>query len=230
MDPVPIALIPGLNCTPALFAPLEETLRSRAVLFVDHSRDDSVAAIAERFLKQAPPRFALAGLSMGGYVAFEIARQAPERVERLALLDTRASPDSAEDRERRERLIRFAEEGRFTDVHGVLWQRLVHPSRLSDKMLEKTVKAMMAETGANAFVNQQRAVMTRADYRGGLAALVIPTLVLVGEQDQITPVDHAREMAAGIPGAQLSIVADCGHLSTLEQPSLVDAALTRWLS
>lgn len=229
MNELPVVFAPGLNCTPALFAGQVAALTGRAIHYVDHTRDDSVEQIAARFLRHAPSRFALAGLSMGGYIAFEILRQAPERVDRLALLDTRASPDTPDDRQRRERLIQFAETGRFNEVHGVLWQRLVHPSRLSDKALEATVKGMMADTGAEAFVRQQRAVITRADYRADLAAITAPTLVLVGDQDQITPPEHAKAMADHIPGSTLTIVEACGHLSTLEQPATVNHAFQHWL-
>lgn len=230
MTAEPLVLIPGLNCTPALFAAQEAAFApGRPILYVDHTRDDTMAGIAARFLADAPARFALAGLSMGGYIAFEIMAQAPERVSRLALLDTRASADTPEDRDRRERLIGFAEQGRFADVHGVLWQRLVHPSRLSNKGLEDDVKVMMAATGPDAFIRQQKAVIRRRDYRGDLAGIRVPALILVGQEDQITPVDHAQEMAKGIRGAQLVIVPQCGHLSALEQPEAVTQAMKDWL-
>ena len=166
---------------------------------------------------------------MGGYVAFEIIRQAPERVTRLALLDTRASGDTPDDKERRQRLITLAEQGRFDDVHGVLWQRLVHPDRLSDKPLERVVKGMMVATGPDAFIRQQKAVIGRSDYQAMLSAINVPTLIIVGEDDQITPPDYARAIAAAITGAQLLTVPACGHLSSLEQPDIVNAALANWL-
>ncbi|MGL4812193.1 MAG: alpha/beta fold hydrolase [Beijerinckiaceae bacterium] len=231
MTALPLVLAPGLNCTPALFAAQQAAFGAdRAIHYVDHTRDDTLAGIVKRFLAVAPSRFALAGLSLGGYIAFEIVRQAPERVDRLALLDTRASGDTPEDRDRRERLIRFAEDGRFADVHGVLWQRLVHPARLSDKPLEAIVKGMMADTGPEAFIRQQKSVLSRDDYRPLLPAIAVPTLVVVGAEDQITPVAHAEEMAKAIAGAVQVTIPDCGHLSTLEQPDVVNAAMARWLA
>src|SRR3712207_4335422 len=129
-----LVLIPGLACTARLFEPQMAALGSeRTILVADHTRDDSIPAIAARLLKEAPERFAVAGLSMGGYIALEVMRQAPERVSRLALLDTSARPDSAEASQDRERLIALAQAGRFEDIHSRLWPRLVHPDRQADQ-------------------------------------------------------------------------------------------------
>jgi pimeloyl-ACP methyl ester carboxylesterase len=226
-----LILVPGLNCTAALFAPQIEVLsQRRPVLVADHRSDDSLAAIARRLLADAPPRFALAGLSMGGYVAMEVLRQAPERVSRLALLDTSARPDTEEARTNRERLMRLAEMGRFEEVHGALWPRLVHPKHRADKHLERTVLAMMRDTGPEAFIRQQRAIMARLDSRPLLQGIEIPTLVLVGEEDVITPVEIAREMAEMIEWASLVVVPEAGHLSSIEQPHKVTEAMDAWLS
>jgi pimeloyl-ACP methyl ester carboxylesterase len=226
-----LILVPGLNCTAALFAPQIEALSQRRPVFVaDHRSDDSLPAIARRLLADAPPRFAIAGLSMGGYVAMEVLRQAPERVSRLALLDTSARPDTDEARTNRERLIRLAEIGRFEDVHAALWPRLVHPKHRTDKHLERTVLAMMRDTGPEAFIRQQRAIMARPDSRPLLPGVEIPTLVLVGEEDGITPTEIACEMAEMIEWASLVVVPDAGHLSSLEQPRRVTEAMNAWLS
>lgn len=227
----PLVLVPGLNCTERLFESQVAILsEQRPVLVADHRQHDSLPAIARRLLAGAPKRFALAGLSMGGYVALEVLRQAPERVSRLALLDTTARPDTDESRQNRERLIALAEAGRFEDVHAALWVRLVHPDRREDRNLEWVVKAMMAETGPETFIRQQRAIMVRPDSRPLLPGIEVPTLVLVGAEDAITPPDLAREMAEMIKGASLVVVPCCGHLSTLEQPGPVAAALESWLS
>jgi pimeloyl-ACP methyl ester carboxylesterase len=167
---------------------------------------------------------------MGGYVCLEILRQAPGRVTRLALLDTSARPDSEDATRRRMRLIRIAEGGRFADVHALMWDRLVARRRRDDAELEAIVSGMMAETGPQAFVRQQRAIMGRMDSRRVLATIAVATLVLAGDEDEITPPDMARELADGISGAVLEIVEGCGHLSTIEQPQAVNAALARWLA
>lgn len=225
-----IVFVPGLNCTGALFAPQIAALADRHRCHVaDHGAADSLEAIAASILASAPDRFALLGLSMGGYVAYEILRQQPQRVSRLALLDTRARLDTPEDAERRRQTIALAEGGRFEELHGILWPRLVHPSRHSDKALESVVTTMMAETGPERFVRQQTAVLNRADYRPLLAEIDVPTLVLVGGDDEITPPAHARELHAAIAASRYVEVAACGHLSSLERPSEVSAALEEWL-
>jgi pimeloyl-ACP methyl ester carboxylesterase len=226
-----LVLIPGLACTSRLFEPQIAALsEERTILVADHARNDSIPAIAARLLRETPDRFALAGLSMGGYVAMEVMRQAPGRVARLALLDTSARPDSVEASQDRERLIALAEAGRFQDIHSKLWPRLVHPDRQADRALQDIVFGMMQDTGAEAYGRQQRAIMARADSRPMLPGIEIPTLVLVGEGDAITPPEIAREMAEMIEWASLVVVPESGHLSTLEQPERVTQALRLWLA
>jgi len=225
-----LLLIPGLNCTDRLFhAQIETFAGSHAVHLARHGRHATMAADAAAILAEAPERFALCGLSMGGYLAIEIVRQAPERVERLALLDTRAAPDTAEMAAGRRALIALAESGRFPEIHGLLWPRLVRPAAQHDTALEATVLAMMQETGPERFIRQEQAILSRPDYRPALATIHVPTLVLVGAEDALTPPAMAREIAAGVAGSNLVEVPDCGHLSTLEQPAAVNAALRSWL-
>lgn len=228
----PLVLVPGLSCNAALYAPQWPALADgRLILVADHAHDDTLSAIARRLLAAAPPRFALCGLSMGGYVAFEVLRQAPERVTRLALLDTSAKPATPETNLPREQMIALAEKGAFDNVTTLLWQKLVAPARLADEPLRLLVRGMADEVGADGFVRQQKAIMKRPDSRPMLAGLSIPTLVLVGEEDEITPVAEAREMA-GLAGSavRLAVVPGCGHLSTLEAPEAVTAELLRWLA
>jgi pimeloyl-ACP methyl ester carboxylesterase len=225
-----LVLIPGLACTDRLFeAQIAAFSGDRSVMVADHTRDDSIPAIAARLLGDAPERFSLAGLSMGGYIAMEVMRQSPERVERLALLDTSARPDTPEASQDRERLIALAQAGRFEDIHSRLWPRLVHPDRQEDRALHDIVFGMMRETGAEAYSRQQRAIMARPDSRPLLPGIEIPTLVLVGEGDAITPPAIAREMAEMIEWASLVVVPGAGHLSTLDQPELVTEAMRLWL-
>lgn len=226
----PIVFIPGLACTAELYAPQAPIGEGRSTLVLDHLRDGSIGSIAARFLSGAPERFALVALSMGGYIAFEIMRRAPERVTRLALLDTTARPEIPEATERRLRLIEIARAGRLRDVHALSWERSVHPSRFADAALEEVVFRMLEDTGAEAFERQQRAIIAREDSRPSLAALNVPTLMLVGAEDVITPVEVAREIADAVPGAELVVVPECGHLSTLERPEAVNAALSRFLA
>lgn len=227
----PLVLVPGLSCNAELYAPQWPALADgRPILVADHARDDMLSAIVKRLLEVAPPRFALCGLSMGGYIAFEVLRQAPERVTRLALLDTSAKPATPETNVPREQMIALAEKGAFDNVTTLLWQRLVAPARLTDEPLRLLVRRMADEVGADGFVRQQKAIMKRPDSRPVLEGLSIPVLVLVGQEDEITPVAEAQEMAGLVgAGARLAIVPGCGHLSTLEVPEIVTAELLRWL-
>ena len=227
----PLVLVPGLSCNAALYASQWPALADGRPIFVaDHARDETLSAIVQRLLAAAPPRFALCGLSMGGYIAFEVLRQAPERVTRLALLDTSARPATPETNLPREQMIALAEKGAFDNVTTLLWQKLVAPARLADEPLRLLVRRMADEVGVDGFVRQQKAIMQRPDSRPVLAGLSIPVLVLVGAEDEITPVAEGRDMA-GLAGARarLAIVPGCGHLSTLEAPEAVTAELLRWL-
>jgi pimeloyl-ACP methyl ester carboxylesterase len=229
-EPLPTLLLPGLAATTRLYAAQIPLLwQFGPVMLADHRRDDSIAAIARRILDQAPPRFALLSLSMGGYIGFELLRQAPARVRRLALLDTSARQDTPEQSARRGTLIDLARAGRYGEVADLLYPALVHPDRLTDHGLRAQVRSMAEETGAEAFIRQQTAIMNRIDSRPHLAAIGCPTLVLVGDADQLTPPERAQEIAAAIPGARLVVVPASGHLSTLEQPERVNAALLEWL-
>lgn len=223
-------LLPGLLCNRRLWEPQIDAFgRAAQILVADLAQDDTVAGMARRVLADAPDEFALAALSMGGYVAFEIMRQAPERVQRLALLDTSARPDRPEQSARRRGLMELAQKGRFKGVTPQLLPILIHPDRRSDQALVRTVMDMAEEIGMDAFLRQQQAIMGRPDSRPLLPAIACPTLVLCGADDQLTPLELHEEMAAGIPGARLVVVPECGHLSTLERPDAVNAALRAWL-
>ena len=227
----PLVLVPGLSANAALYAPQWPALADgRLILVAEHSRDDALSGIAERLLAAAPPRFALCGLSMGGYIAFEILRRAPERVTRLALLDTSAKPATPETNLPREQMIALAEKGAFDNVTTLLWQKLVAPARLTDEPLRLLVRQMAEDVGADGFIRQQRAIMQRPDSRPVLAGSPCPVLVVVGEEDEITPVAEAREMAGLVGGrGRMSVIPRSGHLSTLEAPEAVTAELLRWL-
>jgi len=227
---LPLLLVPGLTCSARLWGPQIEALwRFGPVMVADHRQDDSMDAIARRILQDAPPRFALAGLSMGGYIAFAMLRQAPERIVKLALLDTSARPDMPEQTAGREIQIAMAQSGRFAELPEQSIERYLHPDHQSDPVLTDLVRRMAEDTGAEAFVRQMRAIMGRPDSRPLLGAIRCPTLVLVGDGDVATPPEVAREIAAGIAGSTLVVVPQCGHLSTLERPQEVNAALSDWL-
>jgi pimeloyl-ACP methyl ester carboxylesterase len=229
-ETLPIVLVPGLLCSARLYGlQIPQLWQIAPVMVADHRRDDTIAAIAARILADAPPCFALAGLSMGGYIAAVVAQQAPERVRKLALLDTSARPETARQTERRLEQIALAESGRLVEVADLLFPLFVHRDHQGDDALKRIIHVMAEEIGAEAFVRQQRAIMTRPDLRPHLASIRCPTLVLVGDGDELTPPPLSEEIAAGIPGSRLVVVPDCGHLSTLEQPEAVNEALVEWL-
>jgi pimeloyl-ACP methyl ester carboxylesterase len=229
-ESLPVMLIPGLLDSARLYAPQIPALWSIGpVMVADHTRDDSMAAIAARILSNAPPVFALVGLSMGGYIAFEIVRQAPQRLARLALLDTSARADTPEQSAARRTQMALASQGRFSEVVDAQFPRLVGRSRRADTALRELLDLMAQEVGAAAFTRQQAAILGRMDSRPTLGGIRCPTLVLVGEEDELTPAERAVEMAEGIAGARLVSVPRCGHMSTLEQPEEVTRALLEWL-
>lgn len=232
MQKIALVLIPGLLCDAQLWQPQVENLSDIADIWIaDHTRSDTMAGVARDVLADAPfTSFAVAGLSMGGYIALEILRQAPNRVTRLALLDTAATAELPQQTQMRLELLGLAERGEFARVTEILLPLLIHPSRLAERALTDVVRSMASNIGEHAFARQQRAIMSRTESLSLLPAIACPTLVLCGRQDERTPPARHEEMAAAIRGATLEIIEDCGHLSTLEQPSEVNAALRRWLS
>lgn len=231
MDSLPTVLVPGLATTALLYREQIPALwHFGPVMVANQTLHGSMSAIAADILANSPPRFALAGLSMGGYIAFEIMRQAPGRVSKLALLNTSARADTPEQTVRRKAQIEMLTNGKRREAFDLLFPLLVHPSRRTDVALKAIVEAMSLSMPPDAYRRQQMAIMGRPDSRSGLSAIKCPTLVLVGDGDQLTPPSLAQEIAAGIEGARLVTVPDCGHLSTLERPDIVTEHLMNWRS
>lgn len=227
---LPVVLVPGLACSPRIYAPqVPDLWRVSSVAFANHARGGDMAAIARRILAEAPLRFALAGHSMGGYIVLEMIRQAPERIARLALLNTSARPETPEASERRRSLIAEVKAGNYHKVIDGLFEKFVHPSQAGNADLKKIVLEMADDVGPDAFVWQLEAIMTRADSRPTLAAIKCSTLVLTCDTDNMVPKEMSTEIADGIAGAQLVTIADCGHLPQLEKPQAMTEALLDWL-
>jgi pimeloyl-ACP methyl ester carboxylesterase len=198
-------------------------------IVADVTGSDTIDGLAHAVLRAAPERFFLAGLSLGGYVALGIIRAAPERVMRLALLDTSARADTPEQTAARLELIELAQGGRFEEVPQRLLPSFVHPRRLGDAALTSAVVGMARAVGPEAFVRQERAIIKRPDARRYLAAISCPTLVLCGRKDALTPLYLSEELADGIPDARLRVIESCGHLSAIERPEEVTAGMRGWL-
>ncbi len=223
-----LVLLPGLICDERLWRDVVVDLVTRPVV-ADLMQDDSISAMAARALATAPARFALAGLSMGGYVAFEIMRQAPERVTHLALFDTSARADDEARRETRRKGIEMVGEGKFIGVSRGLLGSLIAPQHMGTPVA-RDVQDMSERVGPEAYKRQQVAIMNRVDSRPLLGAIKVPTLVGVGEVDRMTPLELAEEMAGGIKGAELVRFPDSAHLPTMENPGAVIDAMRGWLA
>lgn len=228
---VPVVLVPGLNFTARTYAAqLPALWQSGPVQIADHRRGNSMAAIAKSILDAAPPRFALAGFSMGGYISLEILRQAKERVIKLALIDTAAAADRPDQTEKRLKNIALTREGRELEREEALWPLVVHGSRLNDDAIRNVVREMSRETGPEVYINQQTAIMGRADSRPLLKELKMKTLIVVGDSDQLTPPAAAKEMHELVEGSKLDVIPDCGHSAPLERPERVTQLLVEWLA
>lgn len=231
-----LILIPGLLCDSTIWLPQAAALRDLAEIHIAEMLEcDSLGAMAEAILETAPATFALAGHSMGGRVALEILRRAPQRVERLALLDTGYQPlaqGEAGEREAagRRRMVALAREMGMRAM-GLTWVRaMVHPSRLSDAALMASILDMIDRRTPEFYAAQIRALLGRPDASALLPEIRCPTLVLCGREDTWSPLERHRRLAALIPASTLTIIEDCGHMSTLEQPDAVNAALRWWLT
>lgn len=231
MSRSPLVLLPGLLNTRRVFDPQVEALADIADFTIPELwHHDTMAAMAEAVLATAPPTFALCGFSMGGYVAFEVFRRAPRRVKRIALLDTQAGPDSPETAARRRGFIEQTRIGRFHGIHPTLLPQLVHPSRIDDANITQPLFDMACEVGGDGFVRQQQAILGRADSRPLLVEIEMPALVIVGRQDRVTPLERGQQMASDIANARLEVIEESGHMTPLEKPAEVSAALRRWLT
>lgn len=226
---LPIVLITGQLLTDAVWQPLLDAWPDREVIVADNRSDDTIAAFATRLLDNAPPRFVLIAHAMGGFVAFEVMRRAPERVAKLVLIATLASADGPAQTARRQGYIDLVEAGRFADVVEERIPILFPESRRGDQRLLGLARQMAADTGAETFLAQQRAIMARQDSRPRLGEIAVPTLLVWGAEDGITSRAHQEEIVSLIDGAQLAVIPGAGHLVTIEAPDAVLPLLDEFL-
>jgi len=194
-----------------------------------HARHDSIAEMATALLMENAGDLVLCGASMGGIVAMEVARQAPQRIRGLALLGTNARPETDDVRKLREAAIEFFAQGRALEVLRLNVPLAFHSSRIRDTRLTQIYLDFVMAAGAEQLVRQNRAIIGRPDARQHLPALRCPVLVMCGDSDQLTPPECSREIAALVPHAQFALVPECGHMLTMERPEVVNPALLRWL-
>lgn len=227
-----IIVFPGHLCNERMYSPLIRSLEDLAsVQVADLYQHDSLAQITSAALAGAPDRFTVVANSMGGAVAFEAIRQAPERIEALLLIGTTAQPEFPSQGERRARAIQLAGREDWTAVAALYAPVFFYEqNRKGDVTLDETLEAMIRDQDAIRIGRQQRAFSARPDSRPTLSSITCPTLILCGREDAMTPVSHSEEMAAAIPGAELQILDRCGHIPTLEQPERTKALVRTWLT
>src|SRR5262245_55448669 len=236
MSRLHLILVPGIMCDAAVWEHQARHLRDLARITIpDHGSLDSLPAMGEAILKRAPERFALAGHSMGGRVAFEVFRQAPERVLCLALLDTafaprRAGPDGEEEAAQRYRLLEKARKEGMRAMGAEWVQRMVHTDRLSDTELINAILEMIERKTPDIFAAQIKALLDRPDAAPVLTQIQCPTMVLCGREDAWSVLAGHEKMASLIPNGRLVIIEHCGHMSTMERPVEVSAAMRDWLT
>ncbi len=228
---LPVVFVPGLMCTGRIYEHQVQTLgQKHPVMLANHWSHDSMADIARSILYIAPEKFALVGTSMGGYVAFEIVRQAPGRVAKLVLLSTSAKPDTPERSEDRRKQVAAVRGHGACTVVNALWPKLVHPARHEDFALRAVFDGMAEDLGAGAFARQTEAIIGRADSRPTLPQIKVPTLVVAGADDTLITPDNSKEIADGIPGARLETVEYCGHMGMIERPATYTKLLGDFLA
>lgn len=236
--PGTLLLLPGLACDDALFAHQQPALQAwahtqhlRVLVSTAHTREPTLPTMARRLLAEHPHgALWLVGCSMGGMLAMELHRQAPQRVQAVALLGTTARPDTPELIALRTKACELFAQGRMDEVLGANVLFAFHPTQAADRALTQRYLAMLHRAGAQQLIQQNHAVMARVDSRPHLPTVTCPVLVACGEADQLTPPEHALEMAALLPHARLEIVAGAGHMLTMEQPQRVTELLLRWLT
>ena len=236
MQPLPLMLLPGLMCDHTVWQPLLPWLtQDRPCTVVDHGNANTLEQMAQQLLQDAPPHMVLAGHSMGGRVALEVLRLAPERVKGVALLDTGYLPKplgaaGEDEANKRFRLLNMAQEKGVRAMAQEWVQGMVHPDRLADIELIERILAMFERKTADIFANQINALLTRPDGSDVLRALRVPTLLQCGKQDTWSPPVQHADMQTLATHAVLDVIDDAGHMAPMERPEAVAASMLRWLA
>lgn len=226
----PLLLLPGTACDDRVFAPLVERLGDYPVVIGDMAGARSMPELADVVLAAAPPFFLLAGFSLGGICALEMVARQPQRIARLALIDTTARPDLPANAVVRRKAVADARESGMDGYILDAWQRLVAPVNLGNYALRETIVAMARDCGADRLCDQAEVAIHRHDSRPRLKAITQPTLVLAGVYEQVCPLEAQQEIAAGIAGAVFHLIEDAGHFAPLENPDAVARHVRHWLA
>ena len=226
----PLLLLPGTLCDERVFAPLMDRLPGRRTLVGDMTGAGTTPALAEKILAGAPPRFAVAGFSLGGIVALEMIAQAPDRIERIALIDTTARPDPKANAAARHRSVKRAREAGVASYIDDTWPLPVAPVNAGANELRALLVSMAERGGAAVLASQSEVAIHRADSRLRLKEITVPALVLCGAEDRVCPPELHREIARLIPGARLAIIPHAGHFAPIENPDAVASHMRDWLT
>ncbi|CAH0536656.1 alpha/beta fold hydrolase [Vibrio marisflavi] len=228
---IPLLWLPGLLCDETLFAPVNGLLLERVKpICAELQALDSMAALAKDILDSAPDSFILGGLSMGGILAFEVYRQAPERVKGMILLDTNSADEKQEVTDKRNLLVAKAHSGQFSSITpDHLLPVLIHPERAADTSLTGDICQMAENIGVDKFASHAQALATRPDAQPLLSQISVPSLIICGRDDLLCPIENHLLMDEMIANSALVVIEQCGHLSTLEKPKVVADAINRWI-
>lgn len=226
----PLLLLPGTACDRRVFAPLIDRIGDYPIVLGDTGGARTMPDLAEAILEAAPPVFLLAGFSLGGICALEMIARQPERIVKLALIDTTPRPDPPANAVMRRKAVANARERGMDSFILDAWPRLVAPVNVDDEALRDTIVAMARDCGPDRLSDQAEVAIHRADSRLRLSAITQPTLVLAGAHEQVCPLEAQHEIAAGIPGAVLHLIDDAGHFAPLENPDAVALHIGRWLA
>lgn len=225
-----LVLVPGTACDVRVFQPILDRLKHPHTITIEIDGVRSMPDAARRILSKAPERFVLCGFSLGGIAALEIVAQAPERVEKLVLIDTTPRPDPIENAAVRRKAVAEAEARGMDSFIIDAWEKLVAPVNIDRQDLRSTIISMAIDCGVKKFADQAEVAINRADSRPRLRAIIQPTLVLAGESEVICPIGAHREIADGIPGAEFGVIPRAGHFSPLENPRAVASQIARHLN
>ncbi len=227
--PLPLLLLPGTACDARLFEPMLRRLAVPITTVIDMGGEVSAATLAARILREAPERFSLLGFSLGGIVALEMIAQAPERIARLALIDTTPRPDPEANAEKRRAAVARARAGGMEGYIAEAWTSLVAPLNADNAELQALITAMAYDAGPGALASQSEVAIHRPDSRPRLGDVAVPTLILAGEAEQVCPLEAHAELAQGIAGARYFTIPDAGHFAPLENPAAVARHIREWL-